>query len=465
LQKIIVCIFIILAASVCLNANHFTPAWWGQNPYLAMNFFIAAAEVQGTALDAGDEIGIFDGSTLVGAALLTGPISSYQYQLLPINVSMTGGSVPGSATPGHFITFRLWIASSGTEYSYPEMSVFFDNENETVFETQGTCFINMISYSTPTGINTQTVTPPPGPGGGYVNNVSFPGTGVTINQMWINGVGGGPVTAYSFNTPTLDCTYNGTPPAYNPNYGWFIDTQYISYFASTEFPVTVSFSLLGLQNIGDPNQLILYRRDIHGTGPFTPVVSIYNQTLNCLTAQVTALGEFIIGLPTLVNQTGSLNGHVYEYDSMVPVPNTLVSIGSFTTLTDQDGYYNFSTLIMGFYDVYYEAAGFIRTRRNVSILANNNTTVDVHMVPDDMQPQIPQALSIVRISGGFRLDWDSSDIAQSYLIYTANEPYVTFQYLATTDMNFIVLSDSFLLDHGVNPDYAFFRVFAESELP
>ncbi len=275
-------------------ANHFTPAWWGQNPYLAMNFFVSGAEVHGTALQAGDEIGIFDGNTLVGAVLLTGPISSYPWQSVPINVSMTGGGVPASAIPGHFITIKVWKADTQTEYAYPEMSVFFDDASQAYFETQGDSFVHLISYSSPTGIGSQILTPPAGPGGGYVYNKSFPQAGVVIDQMWINAGGGGTVTAYSFDTPTLDCTFDGTAPPTNPNLGWFIDTQYISYYATTQYPATVSFMIAGLPGAENPENALLFRRNIHGTGAFTYVPAVYNPATGYLTAQVTALGEFVL---------------------------------------------------------------------------------------------------------------------------------------------------------------------------
>jgi hypothetical protein len=463
LNKIVVIIFFTLIILGSVYANHFTPAWWGQKPYLAMNFYISGAEVFNQPLSTGDEIGIFDGNTLVGAALLSGPISSFQ--LVPINVSMTGGGVPGSATPGHFITFKVWVDATQMEYSYPEMSVFFNNENATAFETQGTSFINMLSYSTPTGISTQTLTPPSGPGGGYVYNTAFTTAGIVLDQIWINTGGGGNVTAYSFNTPTLDCTFNGTPPVYNPNYGWFIDATDVSYYASMEYPITVSFYLSDLQNIGDPASLILYRRNIHGSGPFIPLTAVYNPATGYLTAQVTALGEFIIGNFTTPNMTGSLTGYIYAYGTSTPLTNVLVTAGSYTYTTGFDGYYEFPALPTGFYTVYYETAGYVRTARDASIFANTALAIDVYMVPDGLIPQYPQYLTISRVEDGFRLDWDASEIAQSYNVYVSDEPYTEYTFLVVTDLNYIILTDGFLLSKGVNPQYSFFRVMAESELP
>jgi hypothetical protein len=463
-MKLIVVLFVALAAIGSIYANHYTPAWWGQNPYLAMNFFVGGAEALSTPLATGDEIGIFDGSTLVGATQLTGSVTSYPYQLVPINASMVGGGVPGSANQGHFITFRIWIASTLTEYSYPEMSVFFDDENYTDFATQGTCFINMLSYSTPAGTASQVLTPPVGPGGGYVLNTPFPEAGSVLNQIWINADGGGNVTAYSFDTPTLDCILTSTAPVFNPNYGWFIDSQNISYYATVDYPISVSFNLNGLQNIGDPASVILYRRAIHGTGAFTTIPAVYNPSTGYLTSQVTYLGEFVIGVSGAVNQTGNLVGHIYEYNTTNPITSAIVTIGTRNVPVDPTGYYSFMNLPTGNYTVQYAAGGYNTTLRNVTILEFTTHTVDVYMVPDTMIPEFPLFLTITRPADGYRLDWQISQIAQSYKIYVAEFPDMAFTYLATTDETHIFLSDSFLYTNGVNPYHSFFRVKAESLL-
>ena len=122
MKKLIITMAIGLIALTGLLANHFEPAWmfeFPQNPYLAMNFFVYEAHIQGALLNAGDE--------------------------KIINVSMDGGGVPGSAIPGHFITFKIWESTSNMEYSYPEMSVFFDDYPavQTTFETQGTAAISI----------------------------------------------------------------------------------------------------------------------------------------------------------------------------------------------------------------------------------------------------------------------------------------------------------------------------------
>ena len=53
---------------------------WSGVPYSAMNIFITSViTIDGFVLDAGDEIGIFDGDNCVGSVLLTEPIQSGGY--------------------------------------------------------------------------------------------------------------------------------------------------------------------------------------------------------------------------------------------------------------------------------------------------------------------------------------------------------------------------------------------------
>jgi len=296
MKKLIITLAIGLIA-LSMFANHFEPAWmfeFPQNPYLAMNIFVYGGQVFGVDLGAGDEIGIFDGDTCVGAALLTQPIADYEYGCVPINVSMVGGGVPGSATPGNFIYFRIWKSSKGVEYAYPEMSVQFENfpAYQTEFEIQGTCFVTMLSYMTPTGEVTQVVTPPAGPAGGNVT-VDLSAAGVIIHEIYVLAGGGGNVTGYSFNTPSLDISFTGTPPLNSSPYGWVIDISDINTADLETYPATVYFDIADLPGVLNPGTVTLYKRDIHGTGPFNLVSATWDG--DYLVATVTSFSEFILG--------------------------------------------------------------------------------------------------------------------------------------------------------------------------
>jgi hypothetical protein len=463
MKKLIIAVVLGCLGLGCLYANHFIPAWWGQNPYLAMNIYVYSADVLGQDLTTGDEIGIFDGTTLVGAAQLTSLINNYPAHNVPVIVSMTGGGVPGSAAPGHFVTFKVWKASSSTEYTYPEMSVQFAPPYVTTFSQLGTSFITRLSYSTPTGMNSQTLTPPPGPSGGYVNDISFPGTGFLLNQIYILPDGGGEMTAYSFNTPTLDWIFSGTPPLYNTGYGWFIDPQSISYFAADTFPIVISFNLTGLARLGNPSAVMLYRRDIHGTGPFTEVTAVYNEGTGYLTANVTALGEFILGSNDASNAHGNLEGHVYVYGGFEPIAGAEVTIGTRSVQTNSSGYYVFLNHATGSFTVSFNADGYETDTQEVTIEAGTTLTCDAFLHPLSQPPGIPQNVIINRMAEGLNLSWSASVNAVSYHVYGSSLPEGTYQLLTDTELLSAVLTDSFLLAQGLTPEKSFFYITADSE--
>lgn len=460
-------IFITALSISSLFSNHFEPAWmfeYPQNPYLAMNFFVYDAEIFGFDLEIGDEIGIFDGNTCVGAVLLTMPISAYSYQCVPINVSMEGGGVPGSAVNGHPIIFKMWKATTQMEYFYPELAVWFDDYPavQTTFETQGSCFVNLLSYETPTGVNAQTLSPPTGPGGGYVQNVDFPVAGFYLEEIYLNADGGGTMTAYAFNTTPLDLLWNDTPPLYNLNYGWFIDSGNISYYASTTYPIRIKFDLSELSGLSNPAVVTLYRRDIHGTGAFTQVSATYDSTTGYLSTEVTALGEFILGSSDSANAKGILNGYVYQYGSSLPIQDVQVTLGIRTVETDSNGFYSFSPQPAGEYQVTFSAWGYAQIDTTVVITANCEVRYDVYLVSVPQIPSIPQSLIISRGTGGTNLSWDQCTNAVRYHVYCSEEPAGAFLPVLETLQTDIFVSDSVLQNLGISSDRAFFRVTADS---
>jgi hypothetical protein len=92
---------------------HFTPVWTG-NGFDHMNINIYSAKIDGVELEAGDEIGIFEGSICVGVGILNSTIS--QTNTLDIAVSKNDGSGNGY-TPGNAITYKLYDKSIAVEIS------------------------------------------------------------------------------------------------------------------------------------------------------------------------------------------------------------------------------------------------------------------------------------------------------------------------------------------------------------
>lgn len=325
MKKELVSVVLGLLVCTCLFANHFEAAWQNpyQNPFQAMNIYIYDAVVQGVPLGAGDEIGIFDGDTCVSGKMLTKPCTEYVNVHgakvgFPMIVSMNGGGVPGSAVTGHFITFKVWVAATNTEYSYPEMAVFFETPYVTTFENRGTSFITMLKYDAPAGKNSQTIASPGRPGA-YVENLSFPGTGILLNKMWVESNGGGIMTAYTYNVEALDIRFTGTSPANYSSYGWYIDSGDVDYYVGEDDPITISFDISNSPGITDPSTVDIYKREIHGTGAFTKCTTSYSEPY--LTATITSFSEFILGSDSPINtlpvQLSSFTAGMHQGDSVM----------------------------------------------------------------------------------------------------------------------------------------------------
>ncbi len=313
-----------------LFAQHFIPQWWidpppdGQNPYTAHNVLISGAKINGVDLEAGDEIGIFDctmgdfdTSLLVGAVTITAddlPLSIDE----PIGVicSTEGGEVPGSAQIGDMVILKFWDASAGVEYSYPEMSVQFneppswpeDPYSGYLFEGGGTTYVVTAEYWPPVASDTETLTPPAGPFGGYVYDVVFDGTGITLEEGAIIAGGGGTMTIHAFDENSTDTYFDPTNPINDgtvpvadfTDYGWYIDWDG-TFSAGETYPIVFSIDLNDVLPEGyvmDAETVGIYRRDIHGTSYFYEVESSYDPVANVITFYLhdaTDLpGEFIL---------------------------------------------------------------------------------------------------------------------------------------------------------------------------
>ncbi len=92
-----------------LAASHFSIQWRG-NPYRRMRFWVAG--VHDGDLSPGDEIGVFDGETCVGAGVVNGPISIENF--LMIVTSMEDGDGDGFSE-GNPVQFKVWKAGEQRE--------------------------------------------------------------------------------------------------------------------------------------------------------------------------------------------------------------------------------------------------------------------------------------------------------------------------------------------------------------
>src|SRR5690348_13985662 len=91
---------------------------------------------------------------------------------------------------------------------------------------------------------------------------------------------------------------------------------------------------------------------------------------------------------------GSISGTVYD-SSGGAVPGARVTITdlgrdqNYLTVTNQDGYYNQTHLIVGQYRVRVEAAGFNASVQDmVSVSVDSVTSIDVHLTPGDVSQTV-----------------------------------------------------------------------------
>jgi hypothetical protein len=112
---------VIVTVKNIVVARHFTPVWTG-NGVDHENINISSAKMDGVDLEAGDEVGIFDGTICVGVGTLTGPI--IKTNTLNIAVSKNEGSENGY-TAGNAISYKLYDKSQDFEYS--NVSAVYDS--------------------------------------------------------------------------------------------------------------------------------------------------------------------------------------------------------------------------------------------------------------------------------------------------------------------------------------------------
>jgi hypothetical protein len=109
MKKFALLLLLLLSFCGIGKAQHFTTVWTVNGPS-QMNFYVTAAAINGIALEAGDEIGVFDGSYCVAAGVLTGPIAG----IFPMiaQEAMSSSSHDGYII-GHTASFQIWDNSSG----------------------------------------------------------------------------------------------------------------------------------------------------------------------------------------------------------------------------------------------------------------------------------------------------------------------------------------------------------------
>ncbi|UCD36776.1 MAG: S8 family serine peptidase [Fidelibacterota bacterium] len=130
---------------------HFVPVYSG-NPYLAMNFFVTAAQLDDVDLESTDEIGIFDGQYCVGAAALDGPITQY-LAIVAATDDPTTTEIDGF-TPGHDIYYRFWDNSADMEVVNVQADY---SSGDGMFASQATAVVDLAGAYAPSLVHFQPV--------------------------------------------------------------------------------------------------------------------------------------------------------------------------------------------------------------------------------------------------------------------------------------------------------------------
>jgi hypothetical protein len=97
------------------TAEHFVAAWWQTNGLDHMNLYALAATLDGTALQPGDEIGVFDGDVCVGVGVLTEVLTGSNYLQCIVSLDDPGTPEKDGYTMGNAITFKVWDTSANIE--------------------------------------------------------------------------------------------------------------------------------------------------------------------------------------------------------------------------------------------------------------------------------------------------------------------------------------------------------------
>tara|TARA_Y100000590_G_scaffold469479_1_gene657279 strand:- start:1019 stop:2410 length:1392 start_codon:yes stop_codon:yes gene_type:complete len=120
-------------------AQHFVPVWleYTDDPFNPHTFLVFSAIMNGSDLESGDEIGIFDGDDCVGASILEEEISAENF--LEIVSSEIVDEIPGF-TIGNEISYRFWDSSEQTEIGDVSSNYFQGDE---IFTFLGSSFIGL----------------------------------------------------------------------------------------------------------------------------------------------------------------------------------------------------------------------------------------------------------------------------------------------------------------------------------
>jgi hypothetical protein len=163
-------------------------------------------------------------------------------------------------------------------------------------------------------------------------------------------------------------------------------------------------------------------------------------------------------------QFGNITGYVFQAGTSNPISGAELSLNGNTSFSNSSGYYSFENQTSGQHVLFCSATGYNDTALPVTIVTDNTVIYNVQITSIGYQPQIPNNLTISRVTGGFELHWSASLFAQSYHVYASGNPNSGFNDIMQVSINQAFLSDSYLIQHGCNPTRSMFKVTADGVL-
>ena len=131
----------IVATLGTLHSNyHFVPVWYPGYGMDHMNLYALTATLDGTPLQPGDEIGIFDGDVCVGMGTLTQVLTGSTYLSMVVSKDDPDTPSKDGYTPGNTISFKVWDSGAGKEVSNAQADYV---SGSGIFSVGGTASFNL----------------------------------------------------------------------------------------------------------------------------------------------------------------------------------------------------------------------------------------------------------------------------------------------------------------------------------
>jgi len=436
------------------NAQHFNfgggnaadPVW---------TLYIAEATLDGTDLEAGDEIGVFDGEILVGAYTLTQVCTPDNWYENTIAVFSTLNIGPGY-TVGNPVIYKCWDASESVEienftiiYSDPFGGAWTEN---TFPEGDAQFSIPLITFSSG-GTISGTITLNGGPGD--VTNVLVTAGDVSVNPDADGNYELGTLDPGTYDvTANLDAYYPETESAeviagevttvdftLNPEVGNIAGTVTDEFTGEPLEDVLVSIgeSLYETWTAADGTYLL---SDIL-IGVYGVTASIDNYYPETISGVEVIVDETTTVDFELIPEPGIIDGIVYDNHTGEVIEGALISIEgtSLEAFTNSDGYYIIENITIGLYNVMAVAENYeSETIIDVEVFSNETTTVDFHLVPEPggLEGTVIDEFTLLPIEGAL-ITLDGT----GYSAYTDYDGNYFIEYIFVEEYTVITTADNY----------------------